>query len=241
MKRKILNIIKIVVLLSVFFGTLNISNTTFATDANKTLEDGVYTIKSALNEKFVFDIYSSLKTNDAKVELWTSGGTNNQKFTIKYIGNGCYTISPVHSGKLIDVANNSKNPGARVLQYEYHGGNNQKWIIKDAGNGYFNIISKSNGLYLDIPHSDAHDGSLVLVWTSNGCNNQKFKFVKEGEETPTGTKTINDGTYQIQTAEDTSKVVDIGGSSTQDGTNIGVWENSSTANQKFNIKYRNDG
>lgn len=109
MKRKILNIIKIVVLLSVFFGTLNISNTTFATDANKTLEDGVYTIKSALNEKFVFDIYSSLKTNDAKVELWTSGGTNNQKFTIKYIGNGCYTISPVHSGKLIDVANNSKN------------------------------------------------------------------------------------------------------------------------------------
>lgn len=241
MKRKILNIIKIVVLLSVFFGTLNISNTTFATDANKTLEDGVYTIKSALNEKFVFDIYSSLKTNDAKVELWTSGGTNNQKFTIKYIGNGCYTISPVHSGKLIDVANNSKKPGARVLQYEYHGGNNQKWIIKDAGNGYFNIISKSNGLYLDIPHSDAHDGSLVQVWTSNGCNNQKFKFVKEGEETPTGTKTINDGTYQIQTAEDTSKVVDIGGSSTQDGTNIGVWENSSTANQKFNIKYRNDG
>ena len=241
MKRKILNIIKIVVLLSVFFGTLNISNTTFATDANQTLEDGVYTIKSALNEKFVFDIYSSLKTNDAKVELWTSGGTNNQKFTIKYIGNGCYTISPVHSGKLIDVANNSKKPGTRVLQYEYHGGNNQKWIIKDAGNGYFNIISKSNGLYLDIPHSDAHDGSLVQVWTSNGCNNQKFKFVKEGEETPTGTKTINDGTYQIQTAEDTSKVVDIGGSSTQDGTNIGVWENSSTANQKFNIKYRNDG
>lgn len=81
----------------------------------------------------------------------------------------------------------------------------------------------------------------MQVWTSNGCNNQKFKFVKEGEETPTGTKTINDGTYQIQTAEDTSKVVDIGGSSTQDGTNIGVWENSSTANQKFNIKYRNDG
>ena len=97
------------------FSTLNISNTTFATDANQTLEDGVYTIKSALNEKFVFDIYSSLKTNDAKVELWTSGGTNNQKFTIKYIGDGCYTISPVHSGKLIDVANNSKKPGARVL------------------------------------------------------------------------------------------------------------------------------
>ena len=241
MKRKILNIIKIVVLLSVFFGILNISNTTFATDANQTLEDGVYTIKSALNEKFVFDIYSSLKTNDAKVELWTGGGTKNQKFTLKYIGDGCYTISPVHSGKFIDVAHNSKEPGTRVLQYEYHGGNNQKWIIKDAGNGYFNIISKSNGLYLDIPHSDAHDGSLVQVWTSNGCNNQKFKFVKEGEETPTGTKTINDGTYQIQTAEDTSKVVDIGGSSTQDGTNIGVWENSSTANQKFNIKYVGDG
>ena len=102
MKRKILNIIKIVVLLSVFFGTLNISNTTFATDENQTLEDGVYTIKSALNEKFVFDIYSSLKTNDAKVELWTGGETKNQKFTLKYIGDGCYTISPVHSGKFID-------------------------------------------------------------------------------------------------------------------------------------------
>ena len=51
MKRKILNIIKIVVLLSVFLGTLNISSTTFATDANQTLEDGVYTIKSALNNR----------------------------------------------------------------------------------------------------------------------------------------------------------------------------------------------
>ena len=241
MKKYISNIIKITVLFSVVYSALHIGNTAFAQDSGQTLEDGVYTIQSALNEKYVFDIYSSLKTNDAKLELWTSGGTNNQKYTIKYIGNGCYTISPVHSGKYIDVANNSKTPGAKVLQYEYHGGNNQKWIIKDAGNGYFNIVSKSNGLYLDIPQSNAKDGANVQVWTKNDSTNQKFKFVKDGDSTPTGTKTIENGTYQIKSASNLNNVVDVNGSSVINGGNVGVWQNDSTANQKFNIKYNDKG
>ena len=57
MKKYISNIIKITVLFSVVYSALHIGNTVFAKDSGKTLEDGVYTIKSALNEKYVFDIY----------------------------------------------------------------------------------------------------------------------------------------------------------------------------------------
>lgn len=241
MNRYVMNFIKIVLLLSIMFSALTISNNVLAADSNQTIEDGVYVIKSALNENLVLDIYSSLKTNDAKLELWQYGGSNNQKYTVKYLGNGYYTISPVHSGKYIDVANNSKTAGAKVLQYQYHGGDNQQWLIKDAGNGYYNIISKSNGLYLDIPHSEAKNGISLQVWTKNNSTNQKFKFEKQGgTTTPTGTKTIDNGTYQIKSAA-SDKVADVNGSSLSNGGNVGVWENGSTANQKFVITYKDNG
>ena len=242
--RKITNIIKIAVLLCLIGFILHInSSAVFSVTTEKgeqTIEDGVYIIKSALNEKYVLDIYSSSKANDANLELWTNGETNNQKFTVKYLGDGYYSISPVHSGKYIDVANNSKTEGANVLQWEYHGGDNQKWIIKDAGNGYYNIISKSSGLYLDIPQSNSKDGANVQVWTKNGANNQKFKFEKQ-DETIKGTNTIQNETYQVKTASNIDNVMDVGQSSTKDGGNVGVWENSSTANQKFEILYDGEG
>lgn len=240
MRNKFIKIIKIAVLLCVIACALHINNTVFATDSGQTLEDGIYIIKSALDENYIFDITKSSKENGGNLELWTNGKWNNQKFTLKYLGDGCYSISPVHSGKFIDVEGSFKVPGTNVFQWQYHGGDNQRWIIKDAGNGYYNIISKINGLYLDVPESKAKNGANIQVWTKNGANNQKFKFERQ-DNVVQGSKTIEDGIYSIKSALDNNYVLEITASSLENGGNLEIWKNGSTANQKFKVKYLDNG
>ena len=54
----------------------------------KTIENGTYMIKSALNTKKVLDIPGASTANGANVQLYTGNGTNAQKFNISYLGDG---------------------------------------------------------------------------------------------------------------------------------------------------------
>lgn len=211
----------------------------FSASNGQEIEDGIYTIKSALNEQYVLDIEASSQKDGGNLELWNNGNTDNQRFILKYLGDGTYSIVALHSKKAIDVEEGRKEKGTNILQWGYHGGNNQRWIIKSAGNGNFNIISKGNGLYLDIPNSKAGNGSNVQVWTQNGAKNQEFKFVKQDDNK--GTKTINNGIYLIESSTDTSKTLEIPRSSLVTGEKLGVWNKNSTVNQKFEFTYRDNG
>ena len=118
----------------------NTNTNTTKPQGSKTVENGVYSIKSALNENYVMDIYNYSKDNRANLELWTNNKTDNQKFNVKYLENGYYSITAVHSNKSIDVEGNSKNLGANVLQWQVNNQDNQQWVIKAVGNGYYNVI-----------------------------------------------------------------------------------------------------
>lgn len=142
------------------------------------IEDGTYSIKTALNNKYGLDVSCISKNNGANIQLFEYVKENQQRFQVKYDGDGYYTITALHSGKVLDVASAGKNPGTNVQQYESNNSNAQKWIIKDAGNKCYNIISKCNGLYLDVNAGSAKNGSNIQVYTANGTNAQKFKFVK---------------------------------------------------------------
>ncbi len=206
----------------------------FEESENKTIKDGVYTIKTAINENFVFDIYGSSKENKANLELYTNNLKEHQKFKLEYLGDGSYSISPVHSNKNIDVEGDSKIKGTNISQWQKTNSENQRWYIKDLGNGYYNIISKSSGLYIDIPAGDAKNGANVQVWTGNGAKNQMFKF----EESKN--KTIENGTYSIRNVSDYN-VIDVSGASISNSANITTWSNSSKDHQKFKLNYTTDG
>ena len=235
-KRNIINATLFSVILLVL---CTLTNVAFSASNGQEIEDGIYTIKSALNEQYVLDIEASSQKDGGNLELWNNGNTDNQRFILKYLGDGTYSIVALHSKKAIDVEEGRKEKGTNILQWGYHGGNNQRWIIKSAGNGNFNIISKGNGLYLDIPNSKAGNGSNVQVWTQNGAKNQEFKFVKQDDNK--GTKTINNGIYLIESSTDTSKTLEIPRSSLVTGEKLGVWNKNSTVNQKFEFTYRDNG
>ena len=233
------NIIKATLFSVILLVLCTLTNVAFSASNGQEIEDGIYTIKSALNEQYVLDIEASSQKDGGNLELWNNGNTDNQRFILKYLGDGTYSIVALHSKKAIDVEEGRKEKGTNILQWSYHGGNNQRWIIKSTGNGNFNIISKGNGLYLDIPNSKARNGSNVQVWTQNGAKNQEFKFVKQDDNK--GTKTIDNGIYLIESSTDTSKTLEIPRSSLVTGEKLGVWNKNSTVNQKFEFTYRDNG
>ncbi len=207
------------------------------------LEDGTYYIKTKLNNKLVFDISNNSGNNGAKLQLWekSAESTDNQKFEISNIGNGYYKIIAKHSKKSLDIPGAATSNGTKVQQYDSNGTDAQQWIIKDAGDGYYYIISKCNNLYLDIAGANAQNGIQMQVYEGNGSNAQKFKFEKI--EKTIGTKTIENGTYYIETKLNTNMVFDITGNSKNNGAKLQLWEKSFelTDNQKFQITYINNG
>jgi hypothetical protein len=95
-------------------------------------------------------------------------------FIIKKQSDGYYTITAVHSGKLLDVDGGKCYNGVNVQQWSANGENNQKWKIVKTSDGYYSLISKSNGLYLDVSGGKAANEVNVQCYTGNSTLAQKF-------------------------------------------------------------------
>ena len=246
--KRIKRILMCGIVLAIFFALQSVA---FAKDADsmqmelsnnegRTIEDGTYTIKSALNENYVIDVAEGSTANWANVQLLTNNRMNNQKFNVKYLGDGYYKIIAVHSGKSLDVKDARIANCTNVQQCEYTGNDAQKWWIKDAGNGYYNIISKLDNIKtLDVYMAQAENGTNIQVCDLVNNTAQKFKFEKVVEEKPK--QTIEDGTYTIKSALNENYVIDVAGGSIANWANVQLLTNNRMNNQKFNVKYLGDG
>lgn len=212
-------------------------------DENKKIEDGNYSISSALDNSKVLDIDRASKLSGANLQIWTNVNQKQQQFKVTYLDNGYYSIIATHSNMALDVYHASPYSGANVAQSIYTGGQAQQWLIKDAGDGYYYIISKCNGLMLDVYHADSNNGANVETSDYSGSKAQKFQFTKatETEEYVTGEKTINNGTYIIYTKLGNNLVLDVNGACMESGGNVQVWNNEFQKQQQFKVTYLENG
>lgn len=150
----------------------------FNIKAEKTIEDGMYILRSNINNNYVIDVKEGSKENSANIQLYYSNGTNAQKFQIKYLNNGYYEIESVVSGKMLDVANAGMIAETNIWQYERNDTDAQKWIIKKNDDDTYSIISKLNYLYVDVLEGTAINGKNIQVYNGNNSNAQKFIFEK---------------------------------------------------------------
>ena len=230
-----------------FILLITISNKVYAetkTSNQDLIEDGIYSIHSGINDNFVLDILDSSLQSGANLRLYQNLKTLNQKFNIKSIGNGYYTITAVHSKKVLDVANAGKTAGTNVWQCWENNADAQKWMIKDAGNGYYYLISKCNGLFLDVANGIATNGTNIQVCYGNNSKAQKFKLnneISEDNNNQIGTKTIEDGLYEINTSLDAKKTISAASRSKTAGTNVEINQRIDSNSQKVNVKYLGDG
>ena len=197
------------------------------------IADGVYQI--VLKNNKVLDIDAGKQDNFANVQIWGNTKVQQQKFRIEQIDDtGFYTITSINSGKVLDVQEGKQEVGTNVAQYESNKTDSQKWSIKKTDGGYYNIISKCNNLALDIQGGLSNkNGTNVQVYFFNNTDAQKFKLEP--------IEIVNAGTYEIETALDSNKILDVSGGNLADYANVQIWQADNVNQQRFTLEYVDGG
>ena len=148
--------------------------------ANKTIDDGIYTISSKLDPNYCLAIKGGSKNNCANLQLLGRNETDAQKFKVQYHPDGYYTIEAMCSGKMLDMLGGSKN----ILQCTKNKRSTQKWFIVPDGEGFYCLVSKSNNLCMSV------DGANVSCRGASGEDSQRFKLEK-CQDKPSSRKPID--------------------------------------------------
>lgn len=222
----------ITILISLFINTYNVK-------AEKTINEGTYTIKSALDQNKTIDVYGAKTANETNIQIWESNNTNAQKWILRYLDNGYYMFkSKLDENKCLEVKDGNITNNANIQLNDCNNSDRQQFTIKDLNNGYFSIITKNNNnMYLDVDGAKATNGTNIKLWTNNGDNAQKWKFTEALEPK----QTLYNGLYTIKTVLDNNQTIDVNGANTANGTNIQIWESNNTNAQKWIVKYLNNG
>ena len=204
--------------------------------AERTIEDGTYRISLFNSENLGLDIDGSSRQNGANVLIWDWYENNIQKeFDLKYIDiDGCYIITNINSGKVLDAENGGTTNYTNVWQYEYNGSAAQKWYITKESNGSYSIHSKASGLCLDVENGNLANGSNIRLYESNNSVAQEFKFIKQTSKTP---RYMENGLYKIITKIDSDVGFDIAEGSTDNGANLQLWQYHGVNQEKFLLTY----
>ncbi len=208
------------------FYMYNLNNT------EKTKENGNYEILVGADSNKSIEIAGSSTANNAKVDIWDYGNVPAQKFDLQYV-NGYYKIMASHTGKCLTVKDNNLTEGADIVQYEYQGLDSQKWIIRDSGkNGWVISLLSNPNLSISIEGSIVNGAKMILSQTKNN-DNQMFYVVK----TVDVTKTKDNGTYNLAVGKDSTKSIEVAGSSTENNAKVDIWSYGNVAAQKFEVEY----
>ena len=105
------------------------------------IEDGTYTLTSALKDNCVMDITGGSLAEKADVQLYGSNNTSAQRFEVTYLGDGYYKIVSEKSGKALDLANGSGTSRTPIWQMNSSSSDTQKWKFINAGSGQYYIKS----------------------------------------------------------------------------------------------------
>lgn len=149
----------------------------YAFAGKKTVDDGLYFIKSALNTKQAVDVNGGNQTNGTKIQLWNSNARTSQQFRFVY-RKGFYYIYNVNCDKVLDVQGGVAKNGTKVQLYKYNGSKAQRWeLVSVGGNysgGWFRIKSALGNYYLDCKGGKYSNGTQIQIYKKNGSNAQKF-------------------------------------------------------------------
>lgn len=194
------------------------------------LNEGIYEIAFSKDSSKVLDVNGASNSDGANVQIYTSNSTFNQKWSVKLVSGrkNTYTIESLCSGKFL------ASVGSNVVQSTYdQSSQNQMWTPVQVDAGSVVLRNVGTGKVLDVNGGNTTDGTNVQIYDENGSSAQKFIF-KEA-------KVIKSATYIFHSGADFNQVVDLNGSSGQDGANVTSWALSGAGNQKWNVNDNGDG
>lgn len=194
------------------------------------VKDGTYTIHNKINQKQVLEVASASMKNGGNIQINATNNKSEQRFEVRYVGDGYYSIVSEQSGKALDVVSGKTANGTNLQQYAWNKNKPkaQLWKFVDAGNGYYYIRSKT-GNVIDLSNKSAAKNSNVYMWGMTGTSTQQWKM------TVSSYRPIEDGEYVIGNVKNSFSVM------TADGKNVEIGTYNNSGNQKFKITYVSNG
>lgn len=192
----------------------------------------VASIASTLKGSRVMDVPAASSANGAAMQLYDNNTTAAQRFKLRALGGGYYSIINVNSGKALDVRNGVARKGAPVQQFAANGTDAQAWkfvATGDADGSYYIVSKLKSSLVLDVSGANAANGSKLQVYTLNKTAAQKFVL-------KTYAQTVSSGTYTLQSGA-AKTVLDIAGASWSNGANAQMYKGNGTSAQDFAVTY----
>ncbi|PAU66269.1 hypothetical protein BZL41_02545 [Pseudomonas sp. PIC25] len=133
----------------------------------------IYTIVNQGSGR-IMEVDDGSTSNGANIQQWTPNGYKNQQFTVTDLGNGSWSIRPVHSNKSVDLYAWSTVDGGTIKQWEYWGGAPQQWKLSRSNTGAIKIASAYTGKLISV--ADSQIGSDVFQKSDQGSTYQGWYF-----------------------------------------------------------------
>ena len=151
------------------------------------IPDGTYYISSAKSSDKMLDIAGASQKSGANAHLYSGNETNAQRFYIRSVGGGAYTIQNTYSGKYLDAASNKARSNVRQTTTR------EKWIPVLTNYGISFRLKKKPSLALELAGGKAQDSTNVRIGSNTGKISQKWLLSR--------TQMLSDGLYEIATAK----------------------------------------
>lgn len=216
----------------------------FAVAQGLQIPDGTYALGMDSSPRSVVDVSGGSAANGANVQIYASNNTSAQRLVIKNTldshgqPTGYVTISHVGTSSVLDVSGGSRKSGANVQQYATNGTAAQRWIPVKQANGSFVFYSGlGRNLVLDVSGGSVSNGANVQIWVANGSVAQRFIAIDANPHVETGSQTVADGMYQINSVSDSSTCLDVAGGSVSNGARIQTYATNGTMAQCFKLSY----
>jgi 5-hydroxyisourate hydrolase-like protein (transthyretin family) len=192
------------------------------------LAEGLYNVVSALRGNAVLDVSAGSTSDGANVQIWSSNSTGSQKWKVCEVSGkeNTYRLEVVSSGGYL-TADSSGNVCQRFAD------TSSQWWVPSIKAGCVTFENVATGKVLDVSGGQSSDGTNVQVWKANVSSSQSFSLVS--------TEALANGTYFVNLASDTGRVLDVDGGSRTSGANVQVWQNNDTGGQKWKIERGSDG
>jgi Ricin-type beta-trefoil lectin domain. len=172
-----------------------------------TVQQGVYTIRSAMDNNMVMDLFLESTDYGTNIQLFRDNNGRNQQFHIIPAGDNWYKICSVLDERMcVDVYGGLSEPGSNVCLWEYH---NQLWRFIPCGDGTY-LIESHLGLYLDVENAENRNEANIIAFSKNGNANQRWRLEAVSSDS---------GSTASEEAKIAKKLDDLGNGVYDDNTN----------------------
>jgi hypothetical protein len=155
--------------------------------------NGIYTIENR-KSRLLMSIAEGSTDDNAPIVQLNSNGTNSQKYEVKALGAGEYSIKPSHSlslNKSIDVPNGSLDD-VQIVQNTYTSSTSQKWKIIPTTDDFYQIKNVKSTKSLGVDAASTVSGAKIFQFPYSGSSDEQWRFSPTTTNLTDPTTTLKD-------------------------------------------------